>query len=507
MVVIPNPKGKQKDIADLPFSGAPVLVTGPAGSGKSITSVMRIFRIYQRRNTSDEKMIVLTYNKALKKYLETYLRSVNGKLLAKCENYDSFIFKRLNSSISKEQSPKWLNDQSTLIGKIALRTDAKYLLSEQIAIISEKFKEDFLINDIENVYLKLQEFYFNLTSECYVLFPGNGELLQALEKLQIKHLKSQSNEYKSILSVYKQYINRRAEKGFEKDFYELEVDFYRWSQSKLLKDKYDQIIIDEAQDVSKFVLNAFKNLLGDHGRILLFYDTDQKIYLKENPVVKSDFNLGHSIEFVLDENFRNSVFISKFMEKILQNPEYPHEGNYLKAQTVRNEGTLPKVHIFKSKNPTDDLYIDLKWVLKEAVRRMKHESVAILLRNHKLIGIAKNILEKDLGLNPRLRIITGSMDNWNDSPSLNIGTYHSAKGLEFDTVYLPFLGSDQIGSFEDNAGLFNIGLSEELRLFYVAVSRARNNLILTCKGTPSPIVPALDDTIVELQLHESEISE
>lgn len=63
-----------------------------------------------------------------------------------------------------------------------------------------------------------------------------------------------------------------------------------------------------------------------------------------------------------------------------------------------------------------------------------------------------------------------------------LSTIHSAKGLEFDTVFLldcvdevfPFTTENEHGSKEDN---------EELRCFYVAVTRAKNTLWLFCPQT------------------------
>ncbi len=64
-------------------------------------------------------------------------------------------------------------------------------------------------------------------------------------------------------------------------------------------------------------------------------------------------------------------------------------------------------------------------------------------------------------------------------------TVHQAKGCEFDTVLLA--GADNLMfpiPFSENP-------SEEKRLFYVAISRAKNTLILTCHGNHSEAQPRL----------------
>ena len=52
-------------------------------------------------------------------------------------------------------------------------------------------------------------------------------------------------------------------------------------------------------------------------------------------------------------------------------------------------------------------------------------------------------------------------------------TYHGSKGLEFDTVFLPFLNS---GDVPHGRNLSTMELEEERRLFYVALTRAKDRL-------------------------------
>lgn len=62
---------------------------------------------------------------------------------------------------------------------------------------------------------------------------------------------------------------------------------------------------------------------------------------------------------------------------------------------------------------------------------------------------------------------------------VHIMTYHGSKGLEFDTVFLPFLNS---GDVPHGRNLSTMELEEERRLFYVAVTRAKKSLYLSSEG-------------------------
>ena len=74
---------------------------------------------------------------------------------------------------------------------------------------------------------------------------------------------------------------------------------------------------------------------------------------------------------------------------------------------------------------------------------------------------------------------SGTDPDKTDQNPVRIMTYHGSKGLEFDTVFLPFLNS---GDVPQGRNLSTMELEEERRLFYVAVTRAKKSLYLSCEG-------------------------
>jgi DNA helicase II / ATP-dependent DNA helicase PcrA len=62
---------------------------------------------------------------------------------------------------------------------------------------------------------------------------------------------------------------------------------------------------------------------------------------------------------------------------------------------------------------------------------------------------------------------------------VSLMTVHSSKGLEFDMVWV--LGAEE-GAFPDK----DSAVQEERRLFYVAMTRARQHLWISCSGKPNP---------------------
>ena len=83
----------------------------------------------------------------------------------------------------------------------------------------------------------------------------------------------------------------------------------------------------------------------------------------------------------------------------------------------------------------------------------------------------------DLALEPPDKSVEGMYKNNIKDECLTISTIHSAKGLEWDSVFI--IGAVD-GRFP-SAYAFNSPeeLDEELRLMYVATTRAKNNLYIT----------------------------
>ena len=70
------------------------------------------------------------------------------------------------------------------------------------------------------------------------------------------------------------------------------------------------------------------------------------------------------------------------------------------------------------------------------------------------------------------------------SGAVRLMTLHGAKGLEFPVVFLCGVNAGTLPMEKGDE-------QEERRLFFVGVTRARDELILSCGGTPSPFLQHL----------------
>ena len=89
-----------------------------------------------------------------------------------------------------------------------------------------------------------------------------------------------------------------------------------------------------------------------------------------------------------------------------------------------------------------------------------------------------------------------------DNDAVQIMTVHKAKGLEFHTVFLPELTKNEFpartlggkqyyhvlgGTFAENKDKYQSTLDDERKLFYVAVTRAKQNLYMSYASATQPV--------------------
>jgi DNA helicase-2/ATP-dependent DNA helicase PcrA len=76
--------------------------------------------------------------------------------------------------------------------------------------------------------------------------------------------------------------------------------------------------------------------------------------------------------------------------------------------------------------------------------------------------------------------LVSESDNIAEDNRVNIMTIHASKGLEFETVFLPGWEEGVFPSSKSLEEKCEKGLEEERRLAYVAITRAKKNLIISC---------------------------
>ena len=155
----------------------------------------------------------------------------------------------------------------------------------------------------------------------------------------------------------------------------------------------------------------------------------------------------------------------------------------------------------------------------EKAARFKHMNIESLISNMEMWE--NNPDNFDTGLYAYLnRITLLSRDDMEDDElkgKVNLMTIHASKGLEFPVVFICGCEDGIIPharSLEDSDG----GVEEERRLFYVAITRARDKLFLSCcqhrrkmqqtvECTPSPFLDEIPTNLVKYHEPRGEVTD
>lgn len=290
--------------------------------------------------------------------------------------------------------------------------------------------------------------------------PGTGKTVVSLWR----HIRNyELNNIKSLLLTYTKtlefYLKQTARiKDYNASEY---IDrTLRWTSNPT--GNFDEIIIDEAQDVECERYDVIKNHTD-----LVSYGADeaQSVYYHNCSTIDELRGLFfNNKEYELANNFRNSKEILLFTKSVFPEFYIPH--NVVESAPLKER--KPYVQELGWDN-FEGKVIDEIIEITEDFSDETH-NIGILLPSKAQVDKYYESLE----LKTTCSKYHNKMPNFEKLGRIHITTYKSAKGLEFDTVILP--NFDNYNYFIDNYDNF----SEND--YYVALTRAKLNLYLLCRN-------------------------
>jgi superfamily I DNA/RNA helicase len=272
--------------------------------------------------------------------------------------------------------------------------------------------------------------------------------------------------------------------------------------------RYDYILVDEIQDVKT---SAIKKIFARAEHVIAAGDPDQSIYLGR--VVPSDLRqlLGGARKHTLKHIQRMSLKTFQLATAILP------EAEIVKGAEVKGNGRNGKVIQASSKKD------EFKKVYAEAVRVASVERPsAILFPLHDQIHEFASMIatENGWGQPPErerrgpinsyerfneffiereapLRFLgsnNGSLPESDERKLVYLMTYHSAKGLDFNNVFLP----DLTAEVKLDAKWRHMSKEErERRHFFVAITRSKENVYFSYHGERHHLLDQLPEECLE----------
>ncbi len=226
------------------------------------------------------------------------------------------------------------------------------------------------------------------------------------------------------------------------------------------------------------MLRSLAAAIADDGSLTFFGDMAQQIYGNKMSWRNAGVNVRRVWRF--EENYRNTKQIAQLALAVAAMPHFSDDPDLVAPKSPTADGPLPALVSFSSEGE------ELAFVVAQARRLGQTGTAAILVRDRLK---DEQFIAQALGRDgTRLH---RDMPKWQAGPGTFYGTYHSAKGLEFDSVLLPRMSSTNLPHLPDvDAFGTEDASTRDQHLIYVAVTRAKYNLILTHVGESTILLPA-----------------
>ena len=475
---------EQISVARYPENGV-IRVNGGPGSGKTLVAVKRAIFLAKdyKYAEKDDKILFLFYNKSLKKTIKNLFESEKDyeKVKDKIEirSIDSFFVKEYINANNQEffaYVKKANNDKDFVTSYDKERKER----IENILLAKKEELKKFFPEDAEFVLSEIDW----LRNCCYMKKEEYLEITRYGRGNQKKLQKEEKEEIYRILNLYRG-SNKKDTLRYT-DFYDIAFLFLYYFEKEENRNKvkkYNHVIVDEAQDLSKIHFR-FINLICEISKtsgntISLFMDKNQSIYPEQawifgNRTLKQvGININKS--FTLNRAYRNVKEIFDVAKKL--NPEIevgdiPDTKNQNLTLTFSvDRGIKPFfIKYSDSEDRLNNLCKDIKTLVNEF--NYKYDDISIICLNEQSIKDIQNSLQKEhISYVKKNKIGEG----------VNITTYHSAKGTENKVIFIPNI--DELNA-DDLTDLYPDKTREEIleelkKLLYIGMTRATEVLIVS----------------------------
>ncbi len=450
-----KPQGKQKEVLALPAKGH-IIVLGTAGAGKTTIALLRAINLANL--PGDERVLVVTFNGALVKYMQGISKFKSPKLTI--EKYHKFAMGYL---ASRGKMPK---------GKAVLDDKRKYIQmaldecrEEHPGTFTLKRSVDFFVEEIGFI----QKFGFKTYDEYY----------QA-ERIGRGSANIKRDNRRWIYDVYEKYMDLRKKDGYTYDWDDLA--FYVYEELKRDSDprRYTHIIVDEGQDFSPMMIRSLVHAAAPDGSFTFMGDVAQQIY--GNRLSWRDSGIRTEKIWRFGINYRNPETILSFARDITESGYWIKDGDMVDSSAQAAEGPKPLLVRFQ------DWKSEFQWVVQQAISVSQTTSVVIVCKRRRIIDLFMDEFKRQ---GVRVKEVNKNTPAFADTEMIYVSTFHAAKGLEFEYVFIPFLSETTFPdkkSFDGSQEKEDV-YANELRLLYVAVTRSRYGLFMSYHDKLSPLFP------------------
>lgn len=433
---------------------------GTAGSGKTVMAVYRALHLADPETVNSGPTLLVTYNNSLVTYLKHLADDFSGQITV--ETYHKF-------------ARGYLAHRGLMgHGSVIPGPRKKDLLRLALIEVAAKYKPspffdrpvDFFIDEFEwidhNGLRKFDEY-------------ASARRIGRKEPLSF-------SQRRALWATREAYLQQREFKGWKYDWSDLPGAVRDALRADRSERRYRHVVIDEGQDLSPEAIRSLVEAVQTGGSLTFFYDESQQIYGQRTSWRSCNLRVRRVESFT--DNYRNTPEIARLALTMAKMEHFRDSADIVMPRTPRSAaGAKPTLY------HAPDRKTEIDVMRQQALAMGRSSQVAILARTR------QEAFEVG-GAIPGVRVLDRDMRSWPDGPGVFVGTYHSAKGLEFDVVFLPFCDSSRMPDADVVVSLgHEEAMARESRLLYVGVTRAKTELLVSYTENLTPILPEAESDL------------
>jgi len=350
-------------------------------------------------------------------------------------------------------------------------------------IVSLSYKEEF-----NGYHENVKDFVTQIMRITDMIKVENTDLKKVLNDARQDQHERVRNFYELAIPIVENYIHYCTDKSYL-DFNDLISRstslFHNYDDiANKFKSKYQYILVDEFQDVNNLQVELIKLLLTDQTQLFCVGDDWQSIYgfrgSNVSYIVDFENHFPSAKVVKLNLNYRSSQNIVGASNEVIKHNKFKVE-----KEIHSSKNSEHKIVVYSGNNENENIQFCFDKVQELIDDGLTNDDILFLYRRSKMFSPYYFRLK-------------------NEGVKVQGKTIHAAKGLEAKVVFI-------LGLTEGNGGFPDIWLEdrifqvvkkanhdllmeEERRLFYVAITRAKDKLFLiTEKGNESSFLKEIPD--------------
>lgn len=440
-----------------------------AGSGKTTVLTKRIVFLVKEKKVNPNNILAITFTRKARLHMKQKLddAGIEGVKIhtfnSFCETllrkYNDLAYSRPTEIISYSQKIRAVGQA---ISSLGINFDAEikeyFTKQQQQQLTSTQMKQKYMhdcftLKDyFTNNHSEIKPFYKNITSDIEV-----------------------AQRMYSVLKYVESYMRKNGLRDFSD---QLSDAITLMKDHKDIIPPFEHILIDEYQDINTIQKELIDVLTPKN--VFCVGDPRQAIYGWRGSKVEYITNISGEIIY-LTKNYRCGKNILTFANKLISSMELPdlEAGNAIEGE----------VSFVKYDKKVDEAYAIAK-AIKQSGTALSE--IFVIARTNKQLEEVANALSK---LQIRHVIKNEHSIDSEVVESVTLATAHCAKGLEADDVYVIGCTSAMFPCMKSESKVVEYvkdyynRREEELRLLYVAATRAKKRLCLSAYGkTISPFL-------------------